>query len=410
VEYRLANDLNKPAEKISWLKKLVSACHERGIHVIMDGVFNHVSTDFPYKMMYRNPQACPYTGDFGGTFPGLQDLNFNNACTQEFVRDVCLYWIDTFKIDGIRLDNTVNFHVAGETKGLSRLLDDIHGHLDEAGEENFSLTLEHLNLDAANLTNTTRATSYWDNALYARCYEYLWNGRIDSRFLNTLNNRRYLHWADKIPTSYLGNHDHAHVAWQAGARDNVGSMKWYKTQPYVIALYTCTSTPMIQNGQEFAEDHWMPEDDHGTGRRVIPRPLRWKLMGDRIGSALRNLYRRMAEIRSAFSVLRTGAFDPDYWEEWQTQGNSDGYGVDVERQMVIYRRWGHDDQGKLQNFIIVLNFSDYDHLITLRLPESGVWTDLLSGYNGAWKPQVHNNRLTYTATSNWGQVFFKEAE
>jgi pullulanase/glycogen debranching enzyme len=118
VEYRYANDLEHPSEKISWLKKLVGACHERDIHVIMDGVFNHASTDFPYKWLYRDAAKCPYTGDFGGTFPGLQDLNFNNSCTPEFIRDVCLYWIDNFKIDGIRFDNTVNFYISGNTEGL----------------------------------------------------------------------------------------------------------------------------------------------------------------------------------------------------------------------------------------------------------------------------------------------------
>lgn len=47
VEYFLANDLDKPAEKLSWLKNLITECHKRDIHVIMDGVFNHVSSDFP---------------------------------------------------------------------------------------------------------------------------------------------------------------------------------------------------------------------------------------------------------------------------------------------------------------------------------------------------------------------------
>ncbi|HEX8184019.1 MAG TPA: alpha-amylase family glycosyl hydrolase, partial [Blastocatellia bacterium] len=42
VEYRYANAVSQPAEKLSWLKQLISECHERGIHVIMDGVFNHV--------------------------------------------------------------------------------------------------------------------------------------------------------------------------------------------------------------------------------------------------------------------------------------------------------------------------------------------------------------------------------
>src|SRR6266516_2819906 len=405
VEYRYANDLNRPAEKISWLKKLVSACHDRDIHVIMDGVFNHISVDFPYKQLYRVPANCPYTGEFGGVFPGLQDLNFNNSCTQELIRDVCLYWIETSKIDGIRFDNTTNYYIVGDPSGLVQLLQNIKDYLDQKGEETFSLTLVHLNIDAADLTNKTNATSYWDDALYQRCFQYLWPERIDTPLLNALNNKRYLNSSDKVPTTYLSNHDHAHVAWQAGARENVGALKWYKTQPYAIALYTATSTPMIQNGQEFGEDHWIPE---GTGRRVVPRPLRWKYANDAIGTNLRRLYKRLAEIRQTYVVLRTGVFEPDYWEEWQTQLNPDELGIDTVKQLMIYRRSGDNVNNKQQVFVIVLNFSSFNQQVTVRFPEDGVWTDLLSDYSGSWKPLVQNKRLDFVVGSNWGHVFFKE--
>jgi pullulanase len=407
VEYRYANDLDKPAEKISWLKKLVDECHARDIHVIMDGVFNHVSTDFPYKALYRNDTDCPYTGPYGGGFKGLQDLDFYNECTNQFIRDVCLYWIDTFKIDGIRLDNTVNYYVAGDPNGLSRLLDTIHDYMAKLGEKNFSLTLEHLNMEATNLTNTTKATSYWDNAFYGCAFDYLWKNQIDSRLLNALNNQRFLNSTEKVPTIYGSNHDHSQLAWQAGAHDNVGSMHWYKTQPYAIALYTSPATPMVSNGQEFGADHWLPEDDKDTGRRVIPRPVQWKLSTDRIGDTLIKLYKRMAEIRQQYAGLRSANFYPQPWEEWQTQFNPQGYGIDVSRQLAIFHRWGNDEQGNLQRFIIVLNFSDASQFVSVPFPDNGVWTDLLSDYCGSWKPTVTNWRLDFTVGSNWGHVFFK---
>ena len=414
VEYRYANAFgkDKKAEKISWLKKLVSACHDLGLHVILDGVYNHVSMDFPYKFLYQDPDKCPYTGTFGGTFPGLQDLNFYNTCTQEFIRDVCLYWIDTFKIDGIRFDNTVNFidPDSQAKNGLFQLLEDIQDYLDQAGEQNFSLTLEHLSMDAATVTNNSRATSYWDNALYERCFQYLWDEKIDTRFLNSLNNRRYLTSPGKVPTTYLGNHDHAYVNWQAGARLNSGAMKWYKTQPYVIALFTASGTPLIQNGQEFGEDHWIPENDEGSGRRVVPREIRWKKENDRIGANLKKLYQRMAVIRKEYNVLRTGEFYPDYWEEWQAQFNPEGFGVDTNRQLAIYRRSGAAEHGIQQYFIVVLNFSPQPQNVTVYFPEDGVWTDLLSNYNGSWQPYVQNQRLDLRVGSNWGHVFFKEKD
>ena len=287
VESRYANDVDRPTEKLSWLKHLIDECHDRGMHVIMDGVYNHVSVDFPYAAMYLNRDDCPFIGEFGGTFTGLQDLDFNNRCTGEFVASVCRYWIDIFGIDGIRFDNTVNYYKPGNLHGIPELLETLQGWMHQSGERKFSLTLEHIDMSAARIVNETNATSYWDNSLFGLCFEYLWNDHIDQRLLNALNTGRYLEGPEKVPTLYLSNHDHSHVAYRAGARDEAGaSARWFKTQPYVIALFTGTATPLVQHGSEFGEEHFLPEDDHNTGRRVVPRPLRWKMETDPIGQAL----------------------------------------------------------------------------------------------------------------------------
>jgi len=407
VEYLLANNLDKPSEKLSFLKKMISECHQRDIHVIMDGVYNHVSTDFPYKLMYSDPEKCPFTGSYGGAFPGLEDLDFDNQCTNDFILDVCSYWIDIFKIDGIRFDNTVNFYQAGDTKGLGKLLGNIAEYVESKNEENFSLTLEHISIDAINVVNNTKANSFWDNALYEFTFNSLWWKNIDSKLLNALNNRIYLEDAEKVPTLYIGNHDHSSVAYQAGARDNEGSMRWYKTQPFLIALFTSTAVPLVQSGAEFGEDYFIPENDQGSGRRIISRPLRWKLYEDEIGKNLSKLYKRLIFIRSNYQGLRSSDFYPRYWEEWQTQFNPDGYGIDTKRQLAIYHRWGQTDDGILQRFITVLNFSDEPLEICVPFPENGTWTDLLSNYSGSWKVNVTEYRFCFTIGSNWGHIFFK---
>jgi hypothetical protein len=49
---------------------------------------------------------------------------------------VCRYWTDTFGIDGIRFDNTVNFYQAGDPRGLPGVLDGITRHVAGKGEAN----------------------------------------------------------------------------------------------------------------------------------------------------------------------------------------------------------------------------------------------------------------------------------
>jgi 1,4-alpha-glucan branching enzyme len=414
VEYRYANSIDQPAEKLSWLKRLISACHDRDIHVIMDGVFNHVGDvdpsgeaayGFPYRWLYQDPLACPYVGTFGGEFAGLKDLDFHNGCTQQFIRDVCLYWIDEFKIDGIRFDNTVNFYIDGDPRGLPQLLTDINDHMTTLGEQNFSLTLEHLNLDAARVTTSTGATSYWNNELYQRSFDYLWAGAIDSRIMGALDNHRGLP-EGRLATTYLSNHDHSHVAWQAGARDNAGALQWYRTQPYAIALLTAPGAPMILNGQEFAEDHWLMEDDGGSNRRVKPRPLRWDFPGDPIGSKLVALYGKLVKLRKAHPALSSDNFYPSGWQSWQTRLTPEGYGVDVDQGVVIFHRWGTAADGGLERFIVALNFSPVDRVVDVPFSADGAWDDLLNGRTDL----ISNFRLaSYRLESNWGRIWFQKS-
>ena len=102
--------------------------------------------------------------------------------------------------------------------------------------------------------------------------------------------------------------------------------------------------------------------------------------------------------------LRSNNFYPENWEEWQTKFNPQGYGVDVDSGIVIYHRWGDNDSGILQKFIIVLNFSSENRSVSVPFPDNGVWEDLISN----WKPTVSNYRLNFEVGSNWGHVFFRE--
>lgn len=407
VEHRYANDPLHPAEKLSALRNFISACHARDIHVIMDGVFNHVHPDFPYRHLYLTRDDCPFTAKpFGGTFATLQDLDFSNTCTQEFIRDVCLYWIDEFGIDGIRFDNTVNYDVPNDPRGLPELLSDIQAHLDANSIKNFSLTLEHLDISATSVVNSSKATSYWDNSLYGECFDDLWNDRIEPSLLNALNNQRFLTDPAKAPTLYLSNHDHSQVAWQAGARSAIGAFEWYRTQPWAIALLTAVGVPMLQAGQEMAEDYRIIEDDQGTGRRVRARPLHWPLVEDPIGRALGRVYARLIAIRKQFPGMRSTNFYPSPWDDWQRQLNPAGFGLDCDRGIAIYHRWG-TAAGALQRFYIVLNFSAQPRQVRLPLPANGPWQDLLANLDGSTSLSATDFHLDLQVPSHWGHIFFR---
>lgn len=83
------------------LRRLVSACHQRGLAVVLDVVYNHLG-----------PEGN-YLGDFGPYFteryrtPWGAAINFDGPYSdgvQRFFIENALYWITEFHIDALRLD------------------------------------------------------------------------------------------------------------------------------------------------------------------------------------------------------------------------------------------------------------------------------------------------------------------
>jgi len=403
-----AND----AEKLFLLKRLISECHRRGLHAILDGVFDHVTADaagdgFGYRWLWENPDDSPYCGDFAGAAFG-QDLDYHNRCLLDYVVDVCRYWIDVFCIDGIRFDYTLGFYDPAQPGlGLPPLLARLRAHLAQQGRPDFPLILEHeWDYPAIGVVNTVGATSCWLDPFRGRCRQYLTQRQIQPGIMRLLDAARDFA-PGRTAVTYLENHDHESFMLNAGSRG-----EWWRTQPYAIALLTAAGAPMLHNGQEFAELYPMPEDDSGAPadsqdpavKRVVPRPLRWERTTDGPGTALFAFYQRLIALRRSHAGLTSPNFHPRFWDESNTQPDADGFGINQAQQTVVFHRWGPADDGRLEKFYIVLNFSPWPQSVAVSFPEDDGWVDLLSG----WQPSVQNHWLRFQVGSNWGHVFYKK--
>lgn len=107
---------------VSLLKKLVQACHERGIRVVLDAVFNHSGKGFaPFRDVLEKGRESAYWDWFlmrddsvaDGSRPPyhcfafeahMPKLNTTNPKVREYLLGVAEYWVKECDIDGWRLD------------------------------------------------------------------------------------------------------------------------------------------------------------------------------------------------------------------------------------------------------------------------------------------------------------------
>ncbi len=412
VAHKYTDDPTSELDKLVHLKNLINACHDRGIHVIMDGVFNHADAlppdrGFPYYWLYQNPADSPYVGDFA-EHAYFQDLDYANRCTLEYIRDACIYWMDVFRIDGIRLDNTLGFYRPGDRgHGLAKLLSELRGHLSRAGSKNFALVMEHSwDYGAIDAVNKVGATSCWLDPFRSQTMGYIGDRpggkpQIESSIMRMLNSGSN-YGMGSAATIYIENHDHRRFMLKAGGR-----AFWYLTQPYVIALFTCAGATLIYNGQEYGACNDMPEQDNLDKHeyRVIPRPLDWTNLQQEPGPTVWNLYSKLMKLRGQHPALRGPYFYPDKWDSGATAFDANGYGIDREKNLVVYHRWGAVSPGKTEYLYVALNFSGDDQEISFAVPFDGAWKELLSDRTVSASGKL----LKMNVTSNWGAIFCREA-
>lgn len=120
--YRIDENFGDEQEFIA----LVREAHEAGIHIIMDAVFNHCGQKFaPWQDVMEKGRGSDYFDWFFihqfpfdrrdyDTHDGKYDsfafhgqmpkLNTNNPKVVEYFKNLCLYWVKNWGIDGIRFD------------------------------------------------------------------------------------------------------------------------------------------------------------------------------------------------------------------------------------------------------------------------------------------------------------------
>lgn len=409
------------------MKRLVDACHQQGIAVILDSVYAHAHAEFPYNLIYETSgETNPMMGPFAEEFFTRPGMDYNKEFTRDYFFTVNRYWMEEYHVDGFRYDYVPGMLDGATGNGYANLVFQTYRHAQQFtlfprfetgnGRSRIIQCAEHLP-DARGILRTTYSNTCWQNGLLDEAAGQV-NQPVRVSFAHQLDPELIGypdHYQNPLtgedlpvaPFQYIESHDHSRFITRFGqerlhdllSQPYGNRDAFYKTQPYVIALYTAKGIPMLWHGQEFAENWSVPPG--GLGRVLYSRPLHWEYFYDTRGKALIRLYRTLGTLRARHRALRSRGYFFYYNDPFHQR---DG--------IIAYRR-DADAAGAspAENLVIIVNFSDSDVDTWIQWPKAGRWEEQIDKADNPRPAVVVPNdgqRMPVRVSSNYGAVYLHQ--
>lgn len=339
------------------LTNFVKACHEKGIRVIFDGVFNHTGRDFfAFKDIQKNREHSPYVNwycnvNFGGNteyndgfsyenwggYNLLVKLNQRNPEVQNYICDVIRFWVSEFDIDGIRLDaaDVLDFD-------FMRIL----RHTADEVKKDFWLMGEVIHGDYSRWVNGQTLHSVTNYALHKALY----SGHNDHNYFEIAHslNRQFANggiYRNIYTYNFVDNHDVNRVASMLKDKNHLNNV-------YTM-MYTMPGVPSIYYGSEFGIE--------GMRTAYSDYELRPCLDLDSIPNPNYELLehiKKLGVVRLALEALKYGDFE----------------NINIQNEKLVYRRKTDN-----QTVFVAFNLTDRVERIGFDTGCNAKLTDVLNG-------------------------------
>ena len=285
-------------------KKFVENCHNNGIKVVVDGVFNHTGREFfAFKDLKENRENSGYKDwycnvNFGGNneyndgfsyenwggYNLLAKLNVWNPEVKNYLFDVVRFWISEFDIDGIRLDaaDVLDMGFMSELRQVTM-----------QAKDEFWLMGEVIHGDYSRWANSDRLNSVTNYELHKGLY----SGHNDHNYFeiaHTINRLNQLAQGIKLYT-FTDNHDVARIHSKLNNKEHIYDV--------TMLLYTVPGIPSIYYGSEFAIDG---NKENGSDWNLRPC---LELDDFDEDTELLNLIRRLGILKKEYRELTEGAYE-----------------------------------------------------------------------------------------------------
>ena len=398
------------------MRRMVDACHQQGVAVILDAVYAHAHAEFPYTLVYDAAgEPNPMMGRFQGEFFSRPGTDYSKAFTRDFFFEVNRYWLDEYHVDGFRYDYVPGMYDGPVGQGYAQLVHRTYESSKQtprfqtsagsAARSRIIQCAEHLP-DPRGILRNTFSNTCWQNGLLGKAEDMGRHQYVDDAFAHLLDPsfigypEQFVHPATGesfpvAPFQYVETHDHSHFLSRiapTAVRDVLGQPygdrgRFYLMQPFVIALYTAKGIPMLWQGQEFAENWGVPGS--GGGRVLFRRDVHWEHFYDGPGKALLRLHRRLGALRRESPALGSRGFFHYYNDPLQ-----------LARGVVCFRREAASIAGQPgESVLVFLNFSSTEQDGWAPYPYAGAWEEQLDKDSASSAPSIR-----VTASDGWHRV------
>lgn len=238
--------------------RLIDEAHRRGLRVLLDGVFNHVGTDFPrYRdaVEHGDPESATWFRGRPGRFhtfeghDGLITLNHHSRAVIDYTIDVMTHWLGR-GADGWRLDAAYAVPESFWAQVLPRVR---QAHPDcwfvaEVIHGDYSRFVQDSGVDSVTQYELWKAI--WSSLNDGNFHELDWALQRHNAFLETF-----------APLTFVGNHDVTRIGSQLSLPEHVGHA--------LVLLFTVGGIPAVYAGDEL-DYRGIKEDRAGGDDAVRP--------------------------------------------------------------------------------------------------------------------------------------------
>ena len=369
------------------LTDFVKECHNQGVKVIFDGVFNHTGRDFfAFKDLKEKREGSQYRDwycnvNFWGNneyndgfsyanwsgYNLLVKLNQRNPAVRDYICDVIRFWVSEFDVDGIRLDaaDVLDFEFM---KALRSTANDV--------KADFWLMGEVIHGDYIRWVNENTLHSVTNYHLHKALY----SGHNDHNYFEIAHTvKRLYDMGGNRPNglklyNFVDNHDVERIYTKLNNKAHF--------KPVHILMYTLPGIPSIYYGSEFAIE--------GKKERFSDDSLRPALNLEEYGNAVNTnpgtaLLSSLGKIRQQTKALSYG----DYKELFLTN-----------RQYAFSRNYNGE------SVVVTVNNDDSDYVMTLPAGSCPEYIGALSGQ----RVSVSNGSLCVNVKANSGDIWVPYSE